>query len=340
MHDTSLKDIYPLWLQYRQLEVSLTTLEKNIRSWKRFFASSYIVSVPLRDLTRFELKAFVTSLVRQHPMTRHYYNSEIKSILNSLLDYAVELDAVDINRFRSVKMHSKLFKPKQLKDDMEDVFTLKEECKIMDLAEDDAWISGTAVPLGICILFCTGIRVGELCALKWGDIDGNTLTIQRMQVARKELVEGDVKTSGYSIVEHTKTSAGYRKVVLPDAALHYFESVRLLNNSEGISCKPEDFIFRRTNRYVKVQNDDLANTRVFDARLRKYCRQLQLPYTKSPHDIRRTYISLLLESGMNVDTVRKLAGHENIEMTLAYCRNRMPADVLKAEVDRIFREFA
>lgn len=334
----ALIDVYPEWLSFRELEVSPATLEKNIRSWNKFFVPTDIINISFEKLTRFYLKAWASNLVRTYSMTRHYYNSEVKSMLNGLLDYAVELDYLELNRFRSVKLNSRVFKPDQIKDDIEDVFTLDEELRIIDAAKDDAEIFASGIPLGICILFYTGIRVGELCALKWSDLDGNILTIQRMQVVRKIYEDGIVRTDGYMIIDHTKTSAGYRRIALPDQALDCFKLIKKYNRENGISTKQGDYIFRRNNRYVAMQHDDLANSRVFDARLRKYCKHLNLPYLKSPHDIRRTYISMLLESGMNVDTIKKLAGHENIEMTLAYCRNRVPPDQLQSEIQHIFHD--
>lgn len=320
------------------MEVAPATLEKNIRSWEKYFAGSYIVKMPVCDLTRFELKAFVTSVVRDNPMTRHYYNSEIKVVLNGLFDFAMDLDAAEYNIFRSVRLNSRIFKSPASKENLEEVFTLEEEFMIMDAAEDDAWEHMNAIPLGICLLFVTGIRIGELCALQYGDLQGSVLTIQRMQVVNKEIKDGKVHTSGYKIVERTKTSAGFRRIVLPDLALDYFDQIRQINFLNGFSYEPEDFIFRRTGKYVQMQHDDLANSRAFDARLRKYCKQLNLSYIRSPHDIRRTYISMLLENGMNVDTVRQLAGHENIEMTLAYCRNRLQPDQIKNEIEKIFEQ--
>lgn len=54
-----------------------------------------------------------------------------------------------------------------------------------------------------------------------------------------------------------------------------------------------------------------------------------LSFAKSCHDIRRTYISKLYDSGVNPDTIRRLAGHENIEMTMKYCRGRKAQEELE-----------
>ena len=62
---------------------------------------------------------------------------------------------------------------------------------------------------------------------------------------------------------------------------------------------------------------------VFDSRLKKYCNShLNLPFAKSRHDIRRSYITHLFDLGLNIDSIRRRAGHESIEMTLKYLKNR------------------
>lgn len=334
----TLNDLYQDWLRFRKLEVSLITLQKNMRAWERFFASDDIARMDVADITRFYLRAWCSDVVREHSLTRHYFNSEIKAMLNSLLDYAVDLDLAASNVMRSVKINSRLFRAPAMKEDVEDVFSLDEERRILKAAELDAQKHRDAVPLGICILFLTGLRIGELCALKWGDISGNVLHVQRMQVVNTIMSGSCVRNDGYVIVEHTKTSAGYRRIFLPDAAVSYFKQIKRLNHYNGFDTRPDSYIFRRNNKYSALQGDDLCNCRVFDHRLRKYCRQLGFAYVKSPHDVRRTYISQLLESGMNIDTIRRLGGHEQTEMTLAYCRSRVPVEQLREEIENAFKD--
>ena len=83
------------------------------------------------------MKAWATDLIRTHPMTKHYFSSEIKTILNGLLDYAVDKELIESNKFRGIKINSRVFKAKDIKEDTEDVFTLEEEQLIMAEAEKE-----------------------------------------------------------------------------------------------------------------------------------------------------------------------------------------------------------
>lgn len=125
------------------------------------------------------------------------------------------------------------------------------------------------------------------------------------------------------IVPHAKSSAGMRMIYLSEKARRYFKQIRELNKKNGYPCGDEDLVFQR--------KQGMCNQRVFDARLKKYCnsKHLGLSFAKSCHDIRRTYISKLYDSGINPDIIRRLAGHENIEMTMKYCRGRKAQEELE-----------
>lgn len=154
--------------------------------------------------------------------------------------------------------------------------------------------------------------------MKYGDIRGEYLYIKRMATERKAITDMGFKRDGYEITEHPKTAAGIRRIYLLSRALEYFERIRKLNQKNGFLVSDDDFVFQR-------ENGGLCTPHMFDQRLKKYCNpnHLDLPFAKSCHDIRRTYISKLFDStDMNPDMIRRLAGHENIEMTMKYCRGR------------------
>ena len=66
------------------------------------------------------------------------------------------------------------------------------------------------------------------------------------------------------IVPHAKSSAGMRRIYLPEKARRYFEQIRELNIKSGYPCGDKDLVFQR--------KQGMCNQRVFDAHLKKYCR--------------------------------------------------------------------
>ena len=77
----------------------------------------------------------------------------------------------------------------------------------------------TTTPLAILLNFELGLRVGELCSIKWSDIIGKYIHVQRMEVHEYELTSGknvhvETNYSKRKVVEYTKTLAGDRKSVV------------------------------------------------------------------------------------------------------------------------------
>lgn len=328
-NDCTLKTIYPLWLPIRKSEVNSNTLIKDIRHWETYIEPSDIADVPLQQLRRSQLKAWANGLIKEYAMKRKYFNN-VKTVLNSLLDFAVDEDYIANNHLRNLKINSRLFKPDDIKKEHEEAFTHQEQELIIKEAELDSLKTSSAIPLGICILFYTGLRVGELCGLKYGDIHGNYLYVKRMVIENTEETDDGLKRNGYKIIEHTKSAAGQRQIPLTQTARDYFERIKKLNQQNGLPTSEDDIIFQR--------DGTICNQRVFDCRIHKYCNpeHLHLSFYKSCHDIRRTYISRLLDSGINPDTVRRIAGHEDIEMTMKYCRGCEERHELEAILEQAF----
>lgn len=320
MNNCTLKTIYTQWLELRKTDVSLNTLALDVKNWENYILYSNIVDIPLKNLNRTELKKWANHLLKENSITQKYFNN-IKTVLNSLLDFAVDEGYIESNMFRNIKLSKNKFAQDALKDAQEEVFTKKEQEQIMSAAEQASKETHSALPLAICILFFTGIRIGELCGLKYKDIRGNYLYINRMAVKKTIETSDGLKSSGHKIVEHTKTSAGIRIILLPPRAMSYLNQIKELNQRNGFSTGPEDLIFQR--------KQGMCPPRVFNCRLTRYCKGLGFRHIKSCHDIRRTYITSLFDAGLNIEIIRQLAGHENIEMTLKYCRDRMEPEELE-----------
>ena len=319
----TLKTLYPRWLEQRKREVCKSTLADDIANWNKYIASSEISDISLQNLSTKMLKDWAAQLLNEHQMKRKYFNN-IKSVLNSLLDYAVGDDIIEINKFRHIKFNKHLFQPPTLKAEQEEVFSEQEEKLVMREAEFDSDNTHSAIPLGICLLFLTGLRVGELCALQYGDIKGHSLYVRRMMIEKQiekqiETPDGQMQWNGYEIVDHTKSSAGTRAVPLNKREQDYINKIKSLNQDNGFSVSPNALIFQR-------KKNGICTPKVFDTRIKKYCRHLELPFEKSCHDIRRSYISSLFDLGINIETIRRLAGHEQIEMTMKYSRGRESFD--------------
>ena len=86
----------------------------------------------------------------------------------------------------------------------------------------------------ILLNFHLGLRIGELVALKWSDIEDDYIHIQRMEQTDYKIVNKDdgslfTQSNGYKVAEHTKSSAGDRFVYLNSNAKAILNKIKYIS---------------------------------------------------------------------------------------------------------------
>lgn len=153
----------------------------------------------------------------------------------------------------------------------------------------------------------------EVVALKESDIKGDKIVISRMESRLFKTGNGtDFVQTGREVVEHTKSSAGNREIYLVPEAREVLRVVLEQNRMNK----------NQNNEYLFV----VDGKRIYDTavrwRVEKYCKKTGIPY-RSPHKIRKTWISKLIDEGLNINTIRELSGHEDERTTYKnYCYDR------------------
>ena len=157
------------------------------------------------------------------------------------------------------------------------------------IAEDEIWYDFFYTEL------TTGLRRGEICGLKWEDFDevAGTLKVCRT-VYRKE--------GGGLIAGDTKTYAGTRKIVLPAS------TVQVLHERKKSALT--EWIFPNPLRPEQPANPDTAYSH-----LKSLLKRAGLPSIRF-HDLRHTFATHALASGVDVKTLSGILGHTRAAFTL------------------------
>ena len=191
----------------------------------------------------------------------------------------------------------------------ETVFNEDEYPVVMSYVRDNPDIQN----LGIALLLVSGLRVGELTTLKFSDFSSPCL----FHVCRTETFYKD--ESGkfvYAVKDKPKTAAGVRTVVLPSGYEWIYESIKKLN--------PD-------GEYLLTKNGKRLGCQSIRSRLYRVCEKLGFSY-KSPHDIRRTYASILLDSHVDNNFVIAQMGHTDVSCTENYYHKDRKSIVSKSEI--------
>lgn len=286
------------------------TIKRINDDWNRFYKDSEIVKIPLHNLTKRQLTEWIHLTIKNNgnPLTKKCFQN-MALIIRQCLDFAVEENIIEYNIFSDIKINQKLFRKQLKKPDENEVFLTNEVPQIMSLALKDFYRTGDSFYLAIPLNFYLGLRVGELVSLSESNISDNYLIIQQKEIKLYDSNDPtNLKQIGYAIEEQPKTDAGFRTLYMTSEAM---EIMQMILNAD------------RKSNYLFVNSDKhRVHIDAINGLLTRYCKQLGISVKRS-HKIRKTTISSLLDAGININEVRKFAGHQKESTTLnCYCFNR------------------
>lgn len=177
-----------------------------------------------------------------------------------------------------------------------EVLTVAQHKKILEYIKQNF----TFRNLGIYISLTTGLRIGEVCGLKWSDmnIESGTITISRT-IERIYIVEGETKRTEL-IVNTPKTTNSNREIPMNKELLSMVKPLMKVVNS---------------NFYMLTNDEKPTEPRTYRNYYHKLMAQLEIPKLKY-HGLRHSFATRCIESNCDYKTVSVLLGHANITTTL------------------------
>ena len=182
-----------------------------------------------------------------------------------------------------------------------------------------AWVlkAPTARKVGLLLALQTGLRIGEVCGLQWGDFDleQGFLTVRRT-VRRICCCNGHSRV----VVQRPKTRSSERVLPLPQGL------VPVLRRLRGTLGGEVWFLSGTEERPVEP--------RCYRKSLHSYLRAARLRQVH-PHALRHTFASTCLQAGCDIKTLSELMGHADAGITLKRYVHTS-TERMRAEIDRIF----
>ncbi len=316
----TLSDIYPDWQIYRRdvVQVSSNTLKDHSGYWNNYMKDSDLVKIPISKIRPRDIKKFYQSVVTENDITEDTFKF-FRTILNKLFDFAIsELEIIQFNPIPSINtdIYKKCFKAGKSKKN--DVYKKKDRDKLLNYLKD---YDDDIYALGIQLAFRLIIRIGELKALRWTDIDDDFIDICHQTVER-QVMNNDLtfepRTTETISQMKGEAEEGHRQQYLTPEAKEILKKIRKLN--------PD-------GEYILMKDGKQLSTCTFNRHLQKFCEDAGVKYHSS-HKIRFTSASLLYD-GSNLALLSNLLGHTTTRMTVHYFRNVLGEDEVKKLMSKL-----
>ena len=249
----------------------------------------YLGNVELTDLTPFVLQKFITGLTENgnkrtgKGLSPNFVKTILSIVQNSLktahlVGYLPEYSANKIKR------------PKP-KEKQVECFSIQEQKKI----EEAALSAKKDKYRGIILCLYTGLRIGELLALTWYDIDFEKSILS----VTKTCHDGNENGKHIRIIDTPKTENSRRQIPLSKTLVKMLKEMKKKSKCEFVIADGEKPVFIRSYQ------------RMFELFLKK----LGLQH-KGFHSLRHTFATRALECRMDVKSLSEILGHKNAMITL------------------------
>lgn len=290
-------EVVKQWLNYKKSFIKDSTYNKYLNTYEKYI-KDYMLSYYINQLTNNHIQNFILDLSKK---TNYRTNKQLSLstmrvvvyIIKSVFSFAskqrfitpIKID-VDIPKIEKKQIHV-LQKQEQL--------ILENYC----MNQINLYT--------LSILFClyTGVRIGELCALKWNHIDFNNhliiinQTVQRIQNKRENNIS---KT--YLSITKPKTVNSLRRIPITS------NLYTILKEYYNQNCKKNDsYIF-----------NNQSNIPIDPRRIQKHFKTILLKLNLTSitfHGLRHTFATRCIELGMDVKTLSEILGHSNVATTMS-----------------------
>lgn len=317
-------------LKYHTIEAYSNIVKTHLKPNLGFYKLSQITKPTLQD--------FLNKIYVEKAYSKNFLNN-IRKVLKCSFNYAVDNEYVKVNSAANLKLPKYDEPPK----DVAHIFTTEEINTILDRFKNNH-----CVYYAFLTAYCTGLRIAEVFALTWDDIDFKNKTISVNKNILKKNQAGGTKGRHLSGNSTTvwyfgtcKTQTSYRTVPIGDTLLNalkeYKEEQEMHKQNYGdtymkhykknvinpYNNKPEikivnayaeiDVALPEVN-FVFIKNNGVyegTDSCKYPFKVIHY--ELGIPCRF--HDFRDTHATRLIESGADIKAVSKRLGHRNIDIT-------------------------
>lgn len=300
--NTTFQEFSKQWLATYEKTVKTSTVRVRKHELGRLY--NYFAKVPLKNITKAKYQKALLDMLDK---LAHNTVSGIHTTAGMVFKKAIEWEIIKNNPVEFAKLPKKQQTIEEIENNAEDIkFLEKEELAIF---------LRTAKELGLehdylifSLLAYSGMRVGELLALKWKDINTKENTIS----ITKTIYNPNNQLEDYELLT-PKTKASIRTIKMDDKIMDLLKKHKAYQNEQIMSTRNEykdmGFIITRQHGYPELQKTVLN-------RMNRLLKGAGIEKDLTPHSLRHTHTSLLIEAGVGIKEIQQRLGHGDINTTM------------------------
>lgn len=298
------KDLVQSWLAYYGRSVKSSSLR--VRKHESYHLLSYFENVKCKHVTK---KMYQDALIKLKDKLSDSTIDGVHTTGRMIFGYAVEFDIIKVNPTQFAKVH-------RTQKTVEDIENTNEVPKYLEKEQLSLFLR-TAKENGLdgdyaifLTLAYSGIRAGELCALKWSDFDFTDRTVS----ITKTYYNPNNKITHYELTP-PKTMKSIRYIELSPTVFAELENHQARQNEIRMGYRKtyheKGFVFANTENYPGYP----IYIKTVQYRMHRILKLAGLDTNLTPHSLRHTHTSLLAEAGVGLQEIMDRLGHKDDDIT-------------------------
>ncbi len=250
------------------------------------FKGKLIYKINCEDMSNFNAELLSCGGVEKKGLSSNTISS-VFSVLKRIFEYAGKQRKIHMEDFECICIKQN-FKPMR-------ILTISEQEKLCEYLNNDL----TPCNLGILMSMYLGLRIGEICALKWSDIslDEHIVSVNKTMQRLQTDEDDNVKTK--IIITEPKSVSSNRKIPIPDNIYYILVNMKRCDNAFLLTGTENEYLEPRT-----MQNKFKAVLQI--------CKIDDVNF----HTLRHTFATRCVEVGFDIKSLSEILGHSNVNITL------------------------
>lgn len=278
----TVKELFEEWFDSARFRVKTSTLANYRMKFEKHILPEF-GKIRYEQLSAQKMHQFIETKIKAHLSPK--YVSDIVIVFKSMAKYAAKEHS-----FRNPIANVTLPKFPKEKRKMLSESDQKRLCQHLNENVNET-------KLGMMLSYYAGLRIGEICALQWKDIDFKAKTLSVNRTVQR-VMEKSSTASTKLIIDAPKSAGSARVIPLPSFLMKLLEHFRTNDNA-----------------YLLSGSSKIIEPRTMQYRFCAFLKKANLP-SINYHSLRHMFATNCIQLGFDVKTLSELLGHASVETTL------------------------